>query len=133
MAIRIDSIDAEKSHPSDSQPHYVANLSSKMSQTEIVNLEAIIGKARNQEIMNVEVKPQPGNVLTFDTRANVALDTAVQTIQGWLSQLSGAEEQFKQNIKDVNEKLAARKDLDKPRTFSNQQKAMDGLRSCCFR
>lgn len=112
--IRIDRIDAEKSKPSNSQPHYVAILSDKLDQPGINNLESLIQRSRNVDIMNVDVKPSPGNVLTFDTRANVELDVAVTTIQTWLKEISGEEEQFNQKIKDVNEKLSARIDLDKP-------------------
>ena len=110
--IRIDRIDEEKSKPSTSQPHYVAILSDKLDQTRIHNLESLIQRARNADIMNVDVKPNPGNVLTFDTRASVDLDVAVTTVQGWLKDISGEEEQFKQKIKEVNEKLSARKDLE---------------------
>jgi hypothetical protein len=105
--IRIDRIDEEKSKPSNSQPHYVAILSDKLDQTGINNLGSLIQRGRNADIMNVDVKASPGNVLTFDTRANVDLDVAVTTLQGWLKEISGKEEQFKQKIKEVNEKLSS--------------------------
>ena len=112
--IRIDRIDEEKSKPSSSQPHYVAILSGKLDQTEINNLSSLIQRGRNTDIMNVDVKLNPGNVLTFDTRAGVELAAAVSTIQGWLGELGSKEEQFKEKIKEVNEKLSSRKDLDQP-------------------
>jgi hypothetical protein len=105
--IRIDRIDEEKSKPSDSQPHYVAILSDKLDQTGINNLSSLIQRSRNVDIMNVDVKASPGNVLMFDTRANVDLDAAVTTLQGWLKEISGKDEQFKQKIKAVNQKLSS--------------------------
>jgi hypothetical protein len=114
MTIRINKIDEEKSKPSDSQPQYVANLSDKLDQTRINNLESLVQKSRNPDIMNIRVELRPGNVLTFDTKGNVDLDVAVATINGWLEKISGEEAQFKQNIADVNEKLASRKDLNSP-------------------
>ncbi len=109
--IGIDRIDEEKSKPSSSQPHYVAVLTSKLDQTSINNLSSVIQRGKNADIMNVDVKVNPGNILTFDTRANVDLETAVSTIQGWLSEISTKEEQFKQKIRAVNEKLSARQDV----------------------
>ena len=114
MTIRINTIDEEKSKPSDSKPQYVANLSDKLDQTRINNLESLIQKSRNPDIMNVRVELHPGNVLTFDTKGNVDLDVAVTTINGWLEKISGEEAQFKQKIRDVNEKLTSRKDLNSP-------------------
>lgn len=114
MAIRIEKIDEEKSKPSSSQPHYVANLSEKLDQAGLNNLSSLIQQNRTVDVMNVRVELHPGNVMTFDTRKGIDLEVAVTTINGWLGQISGEEEQFKQKIRDVNEKLASRKDLDKP-------------------
>lgn len=112
MAITIDKIDEDKSKPSGSQPSYVAILSDKLDQTRINNLDGLIQRSRSADIMNVGVKLNPGNVLTFDTKAKVDLESAVTIIQGWLKEISGEEEQFKQKIRDVNAKLASRRDLD---------------------
>lgn len=107
--IRIAKIDEEKSKPSGSQPTYVAVLSDKLDQTRINNLDSLRQRNRNSNIMNLEVNVNPGNILTFDTKAGVTVADAVATIQGWLAEVSGEEEQFKQGIRDLNEKLAAEK------------------------
>ena len=104
--IKIDKIDEEKSKPSSSQPHYVAILSDKLDQTRISNLANLVQRSRRADIMNVDVKPSPGNVLTFDTTANADLAGAVTTVQAWLKEVSSEEEQFKQKIKEVNKTLA---------------------------
>lgn len=114
MTISIDSIDEDNSKPSSSQPHYVAALSDKLDQTRINNLGSLIQRSKNAEVMNVRVELHPGNILSFDTKAGIDLEGAVTTINGWLKQISGAEDEFKQKIRDVNEKLKSRKDLDKP-------------------
>jgi hypothetical protein len=104
--ITIVKIDENKSKPSNSQPHYVAVLSGKPDQTWKINLETLIQRNRNPQIMNIKVDQNPGNELQFDTKAGADLGEVVTVIQDWLSQLDTAEDQFRDTIREVNKKLS---------------------------
>jgi len=105
MIIQIESIDENKSKPTASQPQYVATLTGKLNKTAINNLSGVKQQSRNAEILNFGINENPGNVLIFDT-----VPTAVTTINGWLAQVTGSEDQFKQKIRDVNAELRAKRD-----------------------
>src|SRR5260370_36389569 len=98
MTIQIDEIDENKSKPTATQPQYYATLTGELDATAINNLGGIKQQSRNADILNFDIKVNPGNVLIFDTKPNVDLATAVTVINGWLAQVSGSEDQFKQKI-----------------------------------
>jgi hypothetical protein len=114
MIIQIESIDENKSKPTATQPQYVANLTVKLDKTAINNLGSVKQQSRNAEILNFGINENPGNVLIFDTMPTADLATAVTTINGWLAQVTGSEDQFKQKIRDVNAELKAKRDKEKP-------------------
>lgn len=101
--IKISKIDENKSKPSNSNPYYVLVLSEQPDQNWKNRLHELEEKKRNSGIMNLRVEHTE---LTFTTRPDMDIEQAISVVQELIKEVNGADDEFKNKIREINKKLS---------------------------
>lgn len=104
--INVLKIDENKSHFSDSNPHYVLVLSGKPNPNWKSNLASLFEQSKNRQLMNLRIESNPGNELTLNTTKDVNPEQMLETIQNLITKVNEEEDNFKNKIIELNKKIA---------------------------